>query len=175
MYGLARTANLLGAAALTITDRLLTVATQVAGTGAGGASALVTLTTRPGIGVTELGAQVGVSQPQAARLVAGLAARGLLERRPGRDGRSVALYLTERGADTARQVLAARERELARLVDHLDAEERAALERGLEKLLDRVYDDIGSPWVICRLCDEAACLAAGATCPVGQAWRERGR
>jgi MarR family transcriptional repressor of emrRAB len=174
MYRCSRTANLLGAAALAIADRLLNVATDAGGSGAGASAALVTLGTEPGIGVTELGTRIRVSQPQAARLAATLASRGLVERRAGRDARSVALHLTARGRAATRRILAARGRELVRLVEQLEPEEQRALTHGLEKLLGHLLDEIGSPDVVCRLCDRAACLAEGATCPVGRRARERG-
>jgi MarR family transcriptional repressor of emrRAB len=126
------------------------------------------------MGVTELGNHIGVSQPQAARLAAALASRGLVERRAGRDGRSVALHLSERGHAATERILAERGRELARLVEHLDPEERETLTHGLERLLGHLLDEVGSPYVLCRLCDRTACTAEGASCPVGRAARERG-
>lgn len=171
--GVARTANLLGAAALTCADRLRAAAAEAAGTSTSGAAALVTLTTEPGIGVTELGAQIGLSQPAAARMVDALAARGLVARR-AKKGRSVGVELTRSGRAAAQHALRARLSELGRLVEGLDTDEHDALTRGLEKLLARLFDDVGSEYVLCRLCDRATCTAGGAPCPVGQAARARG-
>ncbi len=169
-----RTANLLGAAALTITDRLLDAASDAAGSSTSGSAALTTLAAYSGLGVTELGERVGLSQPAAARMVDSLAARGLVERQSGTNGRSVAVHLTTSGRAAARRVLLARGHELTALVERLDADERAVLVRGLEKILDRLFDEVGSEHVLCRLCDRGACTAGHATCPVGQAARERG-
>lgn len=135
---------------------------------------MTTLATEAGLGVTELGERIGLSQPAAARMVDNLAAGGLVERRPGRSGRSVAVHLTDRGRQAAQRVLMTRSEELTGFVEALEPGERAALARGLEKLLDRLYDEVGSEHVLCRLCDRAACTAGPTTCPVGQAARDRG-
>lgn len=169
-----RTANLLGAAALAIGERMLTTAVGAVGASASGSAALVRLAAEPGIGVTELGERIGLSQPAAARMVDGLVARGLAERRPGATGRSVAVHPTRGGRIAAQKLLQAREGELTSLVERLDPEEREALTHGLEKILDRLFDDVGSEYVLCRLCDTRACLDEGGFCPVGQAARERG-
>jgi MarR family transcriptional repressor of emrRAB len=79
-----RTANLLGAAALALTDLMLTGATAAACTSASGAAALVVLSADPGLSVTELGRRVGLTQSAAARMVESLEHRGLVERRPSR-------------------------------------------------------------------------------------------
>lgn len=169
-----RVANLLGAAALAVGERMLAAAAGTAGVSASGSAALVRLAAEPGLGVTELGERIGLSQPAAARMVDSLAAHGLVERRPGTDGRSVAVHPTRKGRIAARNVLRAREGELDSLVELLDPGEREALVHGLEKILDRLFDEVGSEYVLCRLCDTRACLGEGTFCPVGQAARERG-
>ncbi|WP_460352193.1 MarR family transcriptional regulator [Actinoallomurus acanthiterrae] len=55
--------------------------------------ALVVLSGSPGLGVTELGRRVGLSQPAAARMVDSLEGHGLALRR-ATSGRSVAVDLT---------------------------------------------------------------------------------
>lgn len=170
----ARIANLLGAAALAAADRLVTAAERAADSSASGSAALVTLSFEPGIGVTELGHRIRLTQSATWRMVAALAANGLVVREQDRPGRSVTLDLTEQGRAAAREVLRSRGAELGALVGHLSDAERAALEGALAKLLDRVFDDVRSDYVICRLCDRGACTAGGAVCPVGRAARERG-
>src|SRR5918992_1458536 len=76
MHDTRRTANLLGATALAVTDLVLAGATAAAGTSGSGAAALVLLRATPGLSVTELGRRVGLTQPAAAR--------SLLEARGGR-------------------------------------------------------------------------------------------
>ncbi|MGP3999472.1 MarR family winged helix-turn-helix transcriptional regulator [Streptomyces sp. 8N706] len=169
----ARIGNLLGAAALTVSDRLARAAAESAGTSVSGAAALVTLLTSPGIGVTGLGARIGLSQPACARMLDQLAVRGLVTRRPA-GGRTVAVEPTEEGREAARRALSARQRELDALTGRLTAVQREALETALEPLLDTLFDEVGSEYVLCRLCDRAACVRGGRRCPVGSAARARG-
>ena len=168
-----RTANLLGAAALAVTDLMLAGATRAAGVSASGAAALVVLRAAPDLSVTELGRRVGLSQSAAARMVDSLAASSLV-RRHGRTGRSVSVRLTARGTRAADRLLAARAGPLAELLADLGDADRAALTRLLESLLAKVYEQAGSTGLVCRLCDRPACTT-GATCPVGDAERRAGR
>jgi DNA-binding MarR family transcriptional regulator len=96
MHDMRRTANLLGATALAVTDLALGGATAAAGVSGSGAAALVVLCADPGISVTELGRRVGLTQSAAARMVDALAARGLVERRPTL-GKWVAVHPTTAG------------------------------------------------------------------------------
>lgn len=169
-----RTANLLGAAALAVADRLEAVMTGTVGAGASAPAALVTLMSEPGIGVSRLGAFIGLSQPATARLVAALVERGLIERRAGPDGRTQALHATAEGRAAVAEALAARERVTAELVAGLEPEAAATLARALETMLAELLDRDGRPCVLCRLCDRAACVADDALCPVSVAARTRG-
>lgn len=137
-------------------------------------AALVTLAREPDISTTDLARAIKLTQPAASRLVDGLAARGLIEREPG-SGRAVALRLTGEGQAAVRRLLDARRDAIGTLVARLDEPERAALERGLEKVLGQAFDGVGSTWVLCRLCDDGACTGGGAVCPVGHARREQER
>jgi MarR family transcriptional repressor of emrRAB len=170
MHDLRRTANLLGAAALAVTDLALTGATAAAGTSTSGAAALVVLRSDPGLSVTELGRRVGLSQPAAARMVESLEQRGLVQRLPT-PGRAVAVRPTPAGTAAADSLLDARGGRLAALVGTLPSEDRDALARVLERLLAAVYDEVRSAERVCRLCDRRACVT-DAVCPVGQAERD---
>jgi MarR family transcriptional regulator, negative regulator of the multidrug operon emrRAB len=172
MHDEARAANLLGAAALAVTDLLLTGVTAAAGTSSSGAAALVVLRASPGISVTELGRRVGLTQPAAARMVDSLEQRGLVARHPTL-GRSVAVRPTPAGVAAADSLLDARGGRLTALVRALPPEDREALSRVLERLLTAVYGEVRSSELVCRLCDRAACTA-DAVCPVGQAERDDG-
>ncbi|WP_070010041.1 MarR family winged helix-turn-helix transcriptional regulator [Streptomyces abyssalis] len=171
MHDANRTANLLGATALAVTDLTLSGATGAAGTSASGAAALVVLDAAPGLSVTELGRRVGLSQPAAARMVDSLESGGLVERRQG-PGRWVSVTATPAGARTARTLLAARGAPLSAVVDVLDDEERETLDALLGKLLRRLHGEVGNAELLCRLCDRAGCVRDGAVCPVGQADRD---
>jgi MarR family transcriptional regulator, negative regulator of the multidrug operon emrRAB len=168
-----RTANLLGATVLALSDQVLAGATRSVGVSASAAAALVVLSNSTGLSVTELGRRVGLSQPAAARMVDSLEADGLVERHRSRS-RWVTVSLTRSGRRSARRLLSARGGPLADAVADLEPEEREALSDLLSKLLTRLYDEIGSSELICRLCDRAACTTQ-ATCPVGAAERAASR
>ena len=171
MHDTARTANLLGAVALAVTDLAVGGATRAAGVSSSGAAALVTLAASPGLSVTELGRRVGLSQPAAARMVDSLEADGLVERRRSAISRGwVTVHPTGSGTQAASRILAARGGPLADLVDVLAPEDQQALARLLSALLDRAYERIGRSQYICRICDRASCQT-DATCPVGDAER----
>jgi MarR family transcriptional regulator, negative regulator of the multidrug operon emrRAB len=168
MHDSTRTANLLGAAALAVTDLQLGGATTPAGVSASGSAALVMLAHAPGLSVTELGRRIGLSQPAAARMVDSLERLGLVERRPA-IGRAVAVHPTRSGRRCSTAVLAGRQGLLTELVAVLSEAELQALDGVLTKLLTTLEGRIGHPDVVCRLCDRPACIAHGALCPVSQA------
>jgi MarR family transcriptional regulator, negative regulator of the multidrug operon emrRAB len=174
-----RLANLLGATALNVADLVAEEQRKASDLGDSASAALLTLHEFPGSAVTTLGRYIGLSQPAAARMVDGLVQRGLVERRAGL-GRAVAVHLTAQGRRTVDRLREDRGGVLGPLVAGLDPEERIALEALLEKLLHAVYaktgraehvpdDALGE--LLCRLCDRAACIREGASCPVTQAGR----
>lgn len=171
MHDIERTANLLGAAALAVTDLTLGAVTKAAGVSTSGAAALVTLSANPGLSVTELGRRVGLTQSAAARMVDSMQADGLVERRPNPlSSRWVGVHLTSAGQTAAHQLLAARGSPLTGIVATLDADDQEALARVLGNLLIRLYEQTGKAQYICRLCDRRNCQR-GCPCPVGAAER----
>ena len=171
MHDTRRTANLLGATALAVTDLALGGATAAAGVSGSGAAALVVLCADPGISVTELGRRVGLTQSAAARMVDALEARGLVERRPTL-GKWVAVHPTAAGRAASADLLDARGERLTTLVAALRPDDQEALTSVLERLLRALYGEVGSSELVCRLCDRPCCTEAGAICPVGQAERD---
>jgi MarR family transcriptional regulator, negative regulator of the multidrug operon emrRAB len=171
MHDARRTANLLGAAALAVTDLTLGGATAAAGVSGSGAAALVVLSADPGISVTELGRRVGLTQSAAARMVDALEARGLVERRPTL-GKWVAVHPTDAGRAASADLLDVRGERLTTLVGTLPPSDQETLAGVLERLLRALYTELGNAQRVCRLCDRPCCTEAGAICPVGQAERE---
>lgn len=169
-----RTANLLGAAALAIADHLTDAVADMVDCGASAPAALITLVSEPGVGITMLGARIGLSQPAAARLVSNLEANGLVERRPGQDDRSQALFPTELGYEKARGALKVRQQVTSELIGVIKPSERKALTSALEKMLALLLDEDRRPHVLCRVCDRAMCIADEHVCPVSAAARARG-
>lgn len=171
-----RTANLLGAVALGVDDRMAEVTQAEAGRSGVTAAALATLHQYPGVTVEALRRCLGISQPATVRTVDALQARGHLVRKPGNDRRSVALHLTTAGHKEAQRVLSAREDVLTALLDGLEGHDRAALDRALEHILSRLTTDPRRGDEICRLCDIPACPQQ--RCPVectAQAWHAQQR
>ncbi|MEU1784675.1 MarR family transcriptional regulator [Streptomyces sparsogenes] len=165
-----RVANLLGAAALAITDDLLTAPVAASSLSMSAAAALVVLHADPGVSVTQLGRRVGVTQSAAVRMVDGLERGGLVERRRS-VGNWTGVHPTAKGRRTAEHLLTARTSRLAAALDALGQAEVRALGGLLEKLLDGLYHGCGDADRMCRLCDRAACTPDGVACPVGAADR----
>ena len=168
-----RTANLLGALALGLTDALVHETEIRAEHGAAAPAALVSVGISPGESIDGLANTLDLSHSATVRLVDRLAADGLVERRGGADRRTTALHLTRRGQARRRAILRGRRRVLAEALDPLSADERTALSGLTERLLGALTRDRRHADHICRLCDERVC--PGDTCPVECAVTGRGK
>lgn len=157
-----RTANLLGAAALAITDALARALPPERD-----AAALVLIRQYPGDGVDALARRLELTHSGAVRLVDRLASAGLVTRGAASDRRRVALELTPAGEARADAILGERAGVLEDLVAHLPSPDRAALERLLESLLGALTEGPERAARICRLCDVGVCPEA--SCPVERA------
>jgi DNA-binding MarR family transcriptional regulator len=168
----AREANLLGTLSLAVTGR---VEAAVAAGSPHGPSAPAALSALEGyLGgepIDALARVLGLTHSGAVRLVDRLAGAGLVERRRGGDGRSVAVTLTAAGHRAAGEIRATRERALAEALSVLGAEERRVLTGLHEKLLAGLTTGRESARRICRLCDPHACGHDRGTCPVTTAAR----
>ncbi|MBF6173560.1 MarR family winged helix-turn-helix transcriptional regulator [Nocardia blacklockiae] len=165
-----RLANLLGATALAVSDKMIREVTARTKTSPSASAALVVLLEGGPKGVTELGGCLGLTQSAATRTLDSLESAGLVRRT--RAGRTSAVALTATGRRRAATVLRARTDWLADLTATLDEADRAHLDRILGTLLTRVYDEIPAADLLCRLCDRRACTHES-VCPVGQAERDR--
>jgi MarR family transcriptional regulator, negative regulator of the multidrug operon emrRAB len=163
-----RLANLLGAAVLNLSDRMTGAAAAAAGVSVSGTAALVVLAEFPGLGGTELGRRIGLSQPACARMLDQLEARGLV-RRQAKTGRAVAVVPTPAGREAAACALEARQDVLVTALRAVPG--HAALEPLLESLLRGLHAEVRSGDLMCRLCDRPGCVAQRRICPVGQAER----
>jgi MarR family transcriptional repressor of emrRAB len=162
-----RLENLVGALAVALSDSITTATEQATGhTGTMGA-ALATLAQEPGLGIEQLRVPLGRTQSATVRVVDQLVANGYAERRSGRDNRSVAVFLTDRGTLAAAQVLGSREQALTAALSTLSLGERKAFTATLEKVLTAITTDRAHADHICRLCDLSACPERA--CPVEQA------
>ena len=162
----ARAANLLGAHALVVADRMR----EAAGMELSSAAVLTCLQTfADGASIDALRRVLGLSHSGGVRIVKRLEAEGLLAREPDpADRRAVRLHLTREGEREARRLLSARHAALAPLLAGLGERESAALERLLEGLLARATGSGEDANRICRLCDPGIC-GHPTRCPVTQA------
>jgi DNA-binding MarR family transcriptional regulator len=154
--------NLLGALALLVAGRMRQAVTGPAGAGGALAEAMIVIKDQPGRTAEWLGQVLGVSQPGTAHLVRRLLGMGWVQRRPGADARSRALHLTPAGLAAAAEILAARQRVLADLLEPLSAGRREQLVAIAHAILRPQARDAGSLAGLCRLCDRTRC----ADCPV---------
>lgn len=164
-----RTANLLGALALALTDRMIEETETRAEHGAAAPAALVSVGIDPGLSMGALAHTIGLTHSATVRLVDRLSDVGLMERRGGPDGRSVGLHLTRQGIARRRAILKGRNRILSEALAALPVDDQDALTLLIEALLGAITLDRQQADHICRLCDEDVCPEA--TCPVERAAR----
>jgi DNA-binding MarR family transcriptional regulator len=166
-----RLENLMGALAVALADSIASAVETATGHAGAMGAALATLAQEPGLSIEELRVPLGRTQSATVRVVDQLVAEGYAERRPGRDNRSVAVFLTSKGAEAAAQVLGSREAALAGALSTLQPGERKALTTALEKVLAAITTGRARADHICRLCDLAVC--PDKTCPVELAAQTR--
>lgn len=160
-------ANRLGALATALGDRQARAASQATGLAPGRVAAIISVGADPGIGATALAQVLGITQSVAARLADDLQREGLVDKRPGRTGRDVALHLTPAGEALRARLLAARATAAAEVLAALDSPAQAALAPVIDRLLAALTPDRRTADHICRFCDEVACGAED--CPVERA------
>jgi MarR family transcriptional repressor of emrRAB len=168
-----RQANLLGALAIAVVDRLHEARADDDGRGLTAAAALNHLRLRPGQNIDFLARLLHISHPATVRLVNRLEAEGLVERRPDDDdARSRALVLTPAGQRAALAAARKRLQVLGQMLSPLTTAERRQLEPVIEKLLSTLTSDRWDARHICRLCDIPTCQMPA--CPVDRAIPEPG-
>ena len=174
-YGSSREANLLGALALAVTDRMQLAVARATGLSGSAPAALVTLESPAGGTTLEtLSGALSLSHSGAVRLVDRLVAGGLVERRRGRDQRSLELALTPAGRRAVRQIREARESACDAILAVLTDDQRMLLTDSQTAMLGELEErSSGAPWV-CRLCDRHTCRHGRGGCPVESGTLRRG-
>lgn len=160
-----RTANLVGAFAVAVADRIAEEVELMDGP-TGSAAAAVLLVHHAHVHrLDDLRVPLALSQAAVVRLVDRLEARGIL-RRAGRhdDRREVRLELTPAGDGWVAGLLAARERAVTGVLAGLPREQLAQLGRACERALRGAAAGADAPGRLCRFCDERACDLT--RCPV---------
>lgn len=165
-----RLTNLLGAFAVAAAERIHVATEEATGRPGSDTAALVILTTvLGGTSQEDLAKVLGLTQSGSVRLVNRLVGHGLLERRPGPDGRTRAIVATAAGAQAARSALDARRAASAAILDPLDETEQEQLTALLEKILGGLTGNRAGALRICRLCDPDSCGHSDGRCPVTRA------
>jgi DNA-binding MarR family transcriptional regulator len=158
-----RLANLLGAFALGVADRIRSAALEQSSLGGETAAAIVVIRHAPGLSIDQLGRVLGLSHAGTVRLVDRLAAAGLAVRSAAaHDRRAVALTLTPAGEVHQAALLNRRNEALVAILSEVSVRDRIALERIVAAMLQRLPDDAVSALNVCRFCDAERC----ADCPM---------
>jgi DNA-binding MarR family transcriptional regulator len=167
-------ANLLGALALAVSDRLEGAATEAAGLSENDAVALSALHHFLDSPRVDLLAQVlGLTSSGTVRLVDRLEHAGLARRVTGADGRVTSVALTAAGRRRAQAVTRARMELIEHALGALTSSERRQFGELAGKILAGLIRPPGATRWTCRLCDLVACGRPEGHCPVSEAAKAR--
>ena len=174
----ARLINLVGAAALGLSDAALGDAAIDQGLDVTAAAALVALLDlAQASSVQVLSRFTGLTHSGAVRLVNRLAGAGVVERSEGPDGRTVTVTLTPRGRSVAMRIRSARRAAIASALSGLTDRRREDLTAICEVLITniasarlqtRATGRLPSGGALCRMCDPSACGRAHGHCPAAR-------
>jgi MarR family transcriptional repressor of emrRAB len=162
-----RAANILGALALMVTDRMTDAVEQAAGqvtTGATALSALRHFLREPSIDL--LRQVLGITHSGTVRLVDRLQDAGYVKRGAGADGRIINVRLTPAGRRASARVAEARAAVLRESLVVLTPGEQQQLADLAGRVLVGMRREPGATRWGCRLCDTGACGRADGRCPV---------
>jgi DNA-binding MarR family transcriptional regulator len=167
-------ANLLGALALALDDRLERAVTEAAGVAESDAVALSALHHFLDSPSVDLLARVlGLSSSGTVRLVDRLEEAGLVRRTTAPDGRVTSVALTAPGRRRARAVTRARTELMGQALDALTPAERRQFGELAGTILAGLIRPPGASRWTCRLCDVVACGRPDGHCPVYRAAKAR--
>ena len=177
--GEGRLANLVGAWALAVADRLEGATSAAAGRGGQAPAALVALHEFAGGGtIDELSEVLALTHSAAVRLVDVLVADGHVARRPAaHDRRAVSIVLTASGRTAAQRIIRARARAVEATLDGLTDAQRRSLTTLAERLTgdltalrldERRRGSAPSRGWLCRLCDFETCGRPEGRCPAAR-------
>jgi DNA-binding MarR family transcriptional regulator len=152
------TANILGALALLIQDRVESAWQSTLDLSPMAAAALVQIDNEPGSSIELVAGRIGLTHSATVRIIDKLAERGLVEKdRARKDARAQSLTLSKAGKRTAQQLHAARNQVTDDLLAELDSAQRAALEGAVSAILHRSVEPGREADVTCRVCDDRRC------------------
>jgi DNA-binding MarR family transcriptional regulator len=167
-------ANLLGAMALAVSDRVAESVADRSGRSESSAAALSALDQFLGQPSIDMLSQVlGLSQSGTVRLVDRLEQDGLVRRGPGVDGRTTTLLLTGAGRRAARRLEETRLQVLDGVLEPLTDDEQQTFAKLVGRVLVGMMREPGATRWMCRLCDLSACGRPAGHCPLEQEARAR--
>jgi DNA-binding MarR family transcriptional regulator len=164
-----RVANLLGVVGLSVADRIAKAARDILHHAGETPAAVVVIGYGLGPSNDQLRGILGLSHPGSVRLVDRLVADGLVERRTGRDKRSIALYLTKQGEALREDLLLGRLAAIRPLLTPLTTTEQETLASLLHKMLSAMETTDLERCNLCRLCDDRVCT----NCPIPADFRRQ--
>lgn len=154
----AHTANILGALALLIQDRVESLWQSALDLSPMAAAALVQIDNEPGSSIEGVAGRIGLTHSATVRVIDKLAERGLVEKdRARQDARAQSLKLGKAGKRTVQELHAARNRVTDDLLSGLGAHQRQALEGAISTILHRTVEPGREADVTCRVCDDRRC------------------
>jgi DNA-binding MarR family transcriptional regulator len=163
--GRQHTANILGALALLIQDRVESAWHAELDLSPMAAAALVQIDNEPGASIELIASHIGLTHSATVRVIDRLAERGLVEKdRARKDARAQSLRLSKAGKRTAERLHAARNRVTDGLLAGLDPVQRQALEGAISAILHRCVQPGREADVTCRVCDDRRCTPD--ICPI---------
>ncbi|WP_123025020.1 MarR family winged helix-turn-helix transcriptional regulator [Mycolicibacterium stellerae] len=151
-----RDRNVVGAAAIAVTDLVRAAVEQATGLAGSGPAALVAVVADPGLSIDELRRVLGLTHPGTVRLVDRLVDKGWIERQHG-VGRTVLLAPTPSGRAAERRLAASREAALADYLAALSDDDVHRIAVLVEPILGRTINDVDAMRRLCRLCDRGVC------------------
>ena len=161
----AYTANILGALALLIQDRVEHTWQAEFDLSPMAAAALSQVESEPGCSIELVSGRIGLTHSATVRVVDKLAERGLVEKdRARKDARAQSLRRTPAGKRTAQQLHGARNQVTDDLLTGLAPAQRAALQEAVAAILHRAIEPGREGDVTCRVCDERRCTPD--ICPI---------
>lgn len=161
-----RTANILGALAVALNDRIASETGSISGMSSSAVSALIQVHFYPGRSVEQLKSQIGLSHSASVRVVDLLENAGHVERRriTDADARVISLFTTAKGHDLAVQILDLRNGTVRKIVEELSPADQSHLERIVCGLISNLVRPGAEQELVCRFCDLSTCPQD--TCPM---------
>jgi DNA-binding MarR family transcriptional regulator len=156
--------NRLGALANAISDQLQRDLIPTQPVGNSQLSVLVILHSFPGASIENISQALDLSHSNLVRVVEQLRQMNLLDKKPGRDARSTALFITPAGETILTDFYRQRDTQMQAVLAALTADEQQTLAGMVNKLLTNFPDGQIHDGRICRYCTIDACSRAD--CPM---------